>query len=30
MATFAGRRLRDMAGNTAGILAVELLAACQV
>lgn len=29
MATFAGRRLRDMAGNTAGILAVELLAACQ-
>ncbi|WP_207062895.1 histidine ammonia-lyase [Motiliproteus sp. SC1-56] len=29
MATFAGRRLRDMAENTAGILAVELLAACQ-
>lgn len=29
MATFAGRRLRDMADNTAGILAVELLAACQ-
>ncbi|PRP72645.1 histidine ammonia-lyase [Chromobacterium amazonense] len=29
MATFAGRRLRDMAGNTAGILGVELLAACQ-
>ncbi|MBI3145924.1 MAG: histidine ammonia-lyase [Pseudogulbenkiania sp.] len=29
MATFAGRRLADMAGNTAGILAVELLAACQ-
>ncbi|MGH8808708.1 MAG: histidine ammonia-lyase, partial [Noviherbaspirillum sp.] len=29
MATFAARRLRDMAGNTGGILAVELLAACQ-
>ncbi|NHQ84355.1 histidine ammonia-lyase [Chromobacterium vaccinii] len=29
MATFAGRRLRDMSGNTAGILGVELLAACQ-
>jgi histidine ammonia-lyase len=29
MATFAGRRLKEMAGNTAGILGVELLAACQ-
>ncbi|MBB3060652.1 histidine ammonia-lyase [Microbulbifer rhizosphaerae] len=29
MATFAGRRLREMADNTCGILAVELLAACQ-
>lgn len=29
MATYASRRLRDMADNTAGILAVELLAACQ-
>ncbi|WP_299196724.1 histidine ammonia-lyase [uncultured Amphritea sp.] len=29
MATFAARRLKDMADNTAGILAVELLAACQ-
>lgn len=29
MATFAGRRLRDMTENTAGILAIELLAACQ-
>jgi histidine ammonia-lyase len=29
MATFAARRLGDMAGNSAGILAVELLAACQ-
>ncbi len=29
MATFAGRRLREMADNSAGILAVELLAACQ-
>ena len=29
MATFAARRLRDMADNTAGILAVEMLAACQ-
>ena len=29
MATFAGRRLRDMTDNTCGILAVELLAACQ-
>lgn len=29
MATFAGRRLKDMAENTAGILAIELLAACQ-
>ncbi|MDJ0623888.1 MAG: histidine ammonia-lyase [Desulfocapsaceae bacterium] len=29
MATFAARRLMDMADNTAGILAVELLAACQ-
>ena len=29
MATFAARRLRDMAENTAGILAIELLAACQ-
>lgn len=29
MATFAARRLLPMAENTAGILAVELLAACQ-
>jgi histidine ammonia-lyase len=29
MATFAGRRLSEMGSNTAGILAVELLAACQ-
>jgi histidine ammonia-lyase len=29
MATFAGRRLADMVENSAGILAVELLAACQ-
>jgi histidine ammonia-lyase len=29
MATFAARRLLDMAENTAGIVAVELLAACQ-
>jgi histidine ammonia-lyase len=29
MATFAGRRLTDIGGNTAGIVAVELLAACQ-
>ncbi|MDX2320170.1 MAG: histidine ammonia-lyase [Moritella sp.] len=29
MATFAGRRLKDMAENTRGILAVELLAAAQ-
>ncbi|WP_407330325.1 histidine ammonia-lyase [Enterovibrio sp. 27052020O] len=29
MATFAGRRLTEMAENTRGILAVELLAACQ-
>jgi histidine ammonia-lyase len=29
MATFAARRLKEMADNTAGILAVELLAACQ-
>lgn len=29
MATFAARRLKDMADNTAGILAVEFLAACQ-
>lgn len=29
MATFAARRLADMGGNTAGIVAVELLAACQ-
>ncbi len=29
MATYAARRLRDMAENTAGILAVELLAAAQ-
>ncbi|MEH6578642.1 MAG: histidine ammonia-lyase [Amphritea sp.] len=29
MATYASRRLRDMSDNTAGILAVELLAACQ-
>ncbi len=29
MATFAGRRLWDMAENTAGVLAIELLAACQ-
>lgn len=29
MATFAARRLGDMADNTAGILAIELLAACQ-
>ena len=28
-ATFAARRLRDMAENTDGILAVEWLAACQ-
>ena len=29
MATFAARRLGEMAANTAGIIAVELLAACQ-
>ena len=29
MAAFAARRLNEMADNTAGILAVELLAACQ-
>lgn len=29
MATFAGRRLGNMAENTAGVLAIELLAACQ-
>jgi len=29
MATFAARRLLEMADNTAGILAIELLAACQ-
>jgi histidine ammonia-lyase len=29
MATFAARRLQDMADNTAVVLAVELLAACQ-
>ncbi len=29
MATFAGRRLLDMAENTAGVLAIEFLAACQ-
>ncbi len=29
MATFAARRLADMAENTAGIVAIELLAACQ-
>ena len=29
MATFAGRRLLDMAENTGNILAIELLAACQ-
>ena len=29
MATFAARRLGEMAANTAGIVAVELLAACQ-
>jgi histidine ammonia-lyase len=29
MATFAARRLADMADNTAGIVAIELLAACQ-
>ncbi|SKA66537.1 histidine ammonia-lyase [Enterovibrio nigricans] len=29
MATFAGRRLGEMAENTRGILAVEMLAACQ-
>jgi histidine ammonia-lyase len=29
MATFAGRRLAEMAENTAGIVAIELLAACQ-
>jgi histidine ammonia-lyase len=29
MATFAARRLADMASNSAGIVAIELLAACQ-
>src|SRR5687767_13491746 len=29
MATFAARRLADMAANSAGIVAIELLAACQ-
>lgn len=29
MATFAARRLADMADNAAGIVAIELLAACQ-
>ena len=29
MATFAARRLGDMGDNTAGIVGIELLAACQ-
>ena len=29
MATFAARRLSEMADNTAGVVAIELLAACQ-
>jgi histidine ammonia-lyase len=29
MATFAARRLHEMAANTAGIVAIEILAACQ-
>ncbi len=29
MATFAGRRLAEMTDNTAGVLAIELLSACQ-
>jgi len=29
MATFAARRLKEMGDNTAGVLAIELLAACQ-
>jgi histidine ammonia-lyase len=29
MATFAARRLHDMAANTAGVVAIELLAAAQ-
>jgi histidine ammonia-lyase len=29
MATFAARRLSEMNDNTAGVLAIELLAACQ-
>jgi len=29
MATFAARRLGDMAANTGGVVAIELLAACQ-
>jgi histidine ammonia-lyase len=29
MATFAARRLADMADNVSGIIAIELLAACQ-
>ena len=29
MATFAARRLLEMAENTTGIVAIELLAACQ-
>jgi histidine ammonia-lyase len=29
MATFAARRLSEMADNTAGVIAIELLAACQ-
>ena len=29
MATFAARRLGDMADNTAGVVAIELLAAAQ-
>lgn len=29
MATFAARRLQDMAGNSAGVVAIELLAAAQ-
>jgi histidine ammonia-lyase len=29
MATFAARRLSDMAANSAGIVAIELLAAAQ-
>ena len=29
MATYAARRLQEMVENTAGILSIELLAACQ-